>query len=139
MNEVILYKYFKEKKSQVEIAKELNISKSKVSRIVSKDERYITEKENRKKKNRKKNSEFTKNYITSKRKQKALDSDYAFLQEMHNQASMELSGGRKTISNKAFRNWNTSIYRYNEKNKSYILKKGITVGMDVPKSIKWSN
>lgn len=50
---------------------------------------------------------------------------------------MELSGGRKTISNRAFRNWNSSIYKYNEKNQSYQLKSGINVGADVPKTIKW--
>ena len=52
---------------------------------------------------------------------------------------MELSGGRKTISNRAYRDWNTSIYNYNEKSKSYVLKKEVTVGADVPKRIKWSN
>ena len=31
------------------------------------------------------------------------------------------------------------IYKYNEKTKSYILKKGITVGADVPKIINWKS
>lgn len=55
---------------------------------------------------------------------------------MHDQASRELSSGR-TISNRAFRNWNSSIYQYNEKSKSYVLKKGIKVSSDVPKRIDW--
>ena len=56
---------------------------------------------------------------------------------MHEQARRELSGGNRPISNRAFRNWNTSIYKFNEKSSSYVLKKGINVGADVPKRIKW--
>lgn len=139
MNKLILEKYFKEKKTQIEIAKELNVSKYKVSRVVSKDVRYPVEKENRKKENKKKNIEYTKKYMASKRKKKESDVSYELLKQAHNQASRELSGGKKSISNRAFRDWNTSIYRYNEKDKSYVLKKGIVVGIDVPKKIKWSN
>ena len=139
MDELILEKYFNEKKSQIEIARELNVSKYKVSRVVSKDVRYPIEKENRKIQNKKKNIEFTKNYMTLKRKQKRVDIEYALLRQAHEQASRELLGGSRPISNRGFRDWNTSIYRYNEKNKSYVLKKGINVGADVPKRIKWSN
>lgn len=139
MDELILEKYFNEKKLQIEIARELNISKYKVSRVVSKDVRYPIEKEKRKSQNKKKNIEFTKKYMILKRKQKGVDIEYALLKQAHDQASRELSGGRKPMSNRAFRDWNTSIYRYNEKNKSYVLKKGINVGADVPKRIKWSN
>ena len=61
--------------------------------------------------------------------------DYAILKQAHEQASRELSGGRKPISNRAFRDWNPS--KYNEKSKSYVLRKGINVGADVPKRINW--
>ena len=50
---------------------------------------------------------------------------------------MELSERNKPMNNKAYRDWNSSIYDYNEKNKSYVLKKGINVGADVPKRINW--
>lgn len=139
MIEIILQKYFLEKKSQTEIAKELNISKSKVSRIVSKDERYILEKERRKKVNQVKNIEFTKDYIKRIRKNKGVDLDYIILRKLHDQASRELSGGKKPINDRAYRDWNPSIYMYNEKNNSYVLKKGIKVGADVPTKIKWKN
>ena len=137
MKKLILEKYYNEKLSQVEIAKELNISKSTVSRIVSKDIRYQKEKADRKNKNRIKNKEFTINYINAKRKQRSIDTDYAILKHLHEQASMELSGGKNSIGNRAFRNWNSSIYKYNDKRKSYILKKGIIVGTDVPRIINW--
>ena len=57
--------------------------------------------------------------MKTKRTKKGTD-DYAVLKEMHQQASRELSGGTKPISNRAFRNWNTSIYRYNDKSKGCI-------------------
>lgn len=139
MDKLIIQKYFEEKKKQVEIAEELKISTSKVSRVVRKDKRYLNEKENRKKENRKKNSEFTKKYMSLKRKNKGIDLEYILLRKSHEQASRELSGGRQPISNRAFRDWNTSIYTYNVKQKSYVLKKGISVGADVPKKVMWSN
>lgn len=137
MEEEILKKYFEDKMKQVDIATELNVSKYKVSRVVTKDLRYKTEKERRKQSNRKKNREETKKYIKGERKKKKDDNTYEQLQQAHIQATMELSGGRKNISNRAFRNWNSSIYKYNEKNQSYQLKSGINVGADVPKTIKW--
>ena len=137
MDDEILKKYFEEKMKQVDIATELNVSKYKVSRVVTKDPRYKPEKERRKESNRKKNREETKKYISKERKKKKDDIAYEQLKQAHIQATMELSGGRKTISNRAFRNWNSSIYKYNEKNQSYQLKSGINVGADVPKTIKW--
>lgn len=41
------------------------------------------------------------------------------------------------ISNKVFRDWNSSIYKYDKKTKSYKLKSDIVATSDVPKSIKW--
>lgn len=138
MIEIILQKYFLEKKSQIEIAKELNISKSKVSRIVSMDKRYILEKERRKKVNKDKNIEFTKDYIKRKRKNKGVDLDYIIMRKLHDQASRELSGGKKPINDRAYRDWNPSIYKYDEKRKNYVLRKDVITGSDVPKIIKWN-
>lgn len=52
MQEIILKMYFEDKLKQIEIANKLNISKYKVSRIVTKDSRYKKEKEERKEKNK---------------------------------------------------------------------------------------
>lgn len=138
MIEKILQKYFLEGKSQIEIAKELNISKSKVSRTLNKDKRYILEKERRKEVNQLKNKEFTKDYMKRKRKNKGVDLDYLILRKLHDQASRELSGGRKPINDRTYRDWNPSIYEYDKKRKSYVLRKNIITGSDVPKRIKWN-
>lgn len=129
--------YFDYQYKQIEIAKELNVSSKYVSKILIQDSRYKAEKEKRKEKSIRKHNQKTKEYIRSKRKQNSIDIEYALLRQAHEQASRELSGGRKPISDRAFRDWNTSAYRYDYKSKSYVLKSGIVVSSDVPKRINW--
>ena len=138
MNEKILKMYFEDKMKQIEIAKKLNISKYKVSRVVAKDSKYQEEKNNRKLKSQNEHIKRTKEYIREKRKNNNSHNDYEILKQMHNQASRELSGGTKSISNKAYRDWNVSAYKYNKRNKCYELKKEIVTGIDIPKKIKWT-
>ena len=135
--EIILDLYFNKHLKQIDIAIKLKISKSKISRIVSKDNRYIEEKEKRKQINRERHIEDTIKYIKEKRKRKGNDIIYEQLKQQFSKDIMELSKGRKTISNRAYRDWNSSIYKYNSKNKTYNLRKDIIVGFDVPRSIKW--
>ena len=137
IKEQVLNLFFIEHKKQKEIAEKLNIPKYTVSRIVKKDDRYIKEKEERKNQSTINNKNKTIEYIYSKRKQKKVD-EYDSVKKMHMQAVMELSEKNKPMNNKAYRDWNPSIYKYNERSKNYVLKKGINVGADVPKKIKWS-
>ena len=134
--EQVLNLYFVEHKKQKEIAEELNISKYTVSRIVTKDDRYLIEKEERKKQSTINNKKKTIEYIYSKRNQKKID-EYDSVRKMHIQASLELSERNKPMNNRTYRDWNKSIYEYNYNTKTYKLKKGINVGADVPKRIKW--
>lgn len=135
--ELIIKLYFIDRLTATNIAKELNVSNAYITKIIKQDSRYYEEKEKRKEENKEKHIEKTKKYINFKRKHTSFDVEYALLKQAHEQASRELSGGRKPISNRAFRNWNPSIYKYNEKSKSYVLRKGINVGADVPKRINW--
>lgn len=137
MEEQVIYLYFTKKMLQKDISEKLNISKSTICRIIKKDERYIEEKDNRKRLNKIKHNKDIQCRVENKRKQTSA-SDIQILNRMHEQASLELSGGKKPMSNRAFRDWNTSAYKYNKKNKSYELRKGITAGADVPKRIKWT-
>ena len=136
MDEQILEMYFKKNMKQIEISKLLNISKGEVSKTLNKDSRFKLEKEERKKRNKIKHNREIQKRVENKRKEKN-SSDFQILKIMHEQASMELSGGKRPMSNRAFRDWNSSIYKYNNKNRSYELKKGITAGADVPKRINW--
>lgn len=117
------------------IDEKLQVSKYKISRTVSKDPKYKDEKNRRKQETKKKNKEETKIYIKNKRRSN--EGDYLALKAQHEQASRELSGCRKGISNRAYRDWNLSAYKYDSKTKSYVLKKEIIAGADVPKKISW--
>ena len=90
MNEKILKMYFEDKMKQIEIAKELNISKYKVSRVVTKDFRYKLEKEKRKEINKKKHNAQTMQYIAKKRKQRKFNCRHKALRQKENR-----SGGCK--------------------------------------------
>ena len=136
IKEQVLNLYFIDHKKQKEIAEQLNISKYTVSRIVTKDIRYTKEKEERKKQSKEKNKRTTIEYIYSTRTKKQVD-EYDSVRKMHIQASLELSERNKPMNNRTYRDWNKSIYEYNYNTKTYKLKKGINVGADVPKRIKW--
>ena len=135
--EAIKKLYFECKYNQKEIAETLEISNKYVSKVLLEDSRYKEEKEKRKLLSQNRHRQKTIDYIKNKRKLN-MNTEYEKLKQMHIQASRELSG-RKTISNRAFRNWNSSIYKYNDKTKSYYLKKGIVTGFDVPKKINWKD
>lgn len=135
----ILRLYFDEKLKQVEIAKRLCISENAVSKTLKKDKRFTKEKNIRKQTNKKKHNKKIQNIVEAKRKviKQKNNVDDLVLKAMHEQASLELSGPKKSISNRAFRDWNSSIYLYNDRREKYLLKNGINVGFDVPRKINW--
>lgn len=135
--EAIIQMYFIDKLRQKDIAEKLNISKSAVSQVLKKDKRYAKEKENRISNNKERHKEKTKSYIKSDRKVKQFQRnvDDLILKSMHNQASTELSKGKR-LNNMAYRNWNKSAYTYNEKRKGYEFRKELGRSIDVPEFIK---
>ena len=137
MKTKIIEMYFNEQKKPVEIAKELQIPKYTVTRALQKDIRYFEEKQKRKAINKINHINKTKEHIKGSRKIKQFESklDDLILKNMHNQASFELSKGRK-LSNMAYRNWNISAYSYDSDRKRYVFKRELWRSSDVPKYIK---
>ncbi|MBO5004539.1 MAG: hypothetical protein J6D03_04710 [Clostridia bacterium] len=135
--ETILEMYFFEHLKPVDIAKELNISKSAVTQVLQKDDRYSEEKERRKAENYRKHIEDTEERNTRVRKEKQFkDSvDDLVLKNMHKQAGIELSAPKK-LNNMAYRNWNKSAYVYNQRRKGFEFRKELGRSYDVPKFIK---
>ena len=130
----ILDYYYNAKNKQSDIAMKLQVSRAYVSKVIKNDDRYEAEKNKRIKENRKNNKEKTKEYMKKKREEmKNLES---IVRHQHIQAIKELSENHG-ISNKAYRDWNKSVYRYNKKTSSYVLDKNINVGFAVPKTILW--
>lgn len=135
--ESILDMYFLEHLRPVDIAKELNISKSAVTQVLQKDNRYSKEKEHRKAENYRKHIKDTEERNTRIRKINQFKNsvDDLILKNMHKQAGIELSAPKK-LNNMAYRNWNKSAYVYNEKRKGYEFRKELGRANDVPKFIK---
>lgn len=135
--ETILDMYFLEHLKPVDIAKELNVSKSAITQVLQKDDRYSTEKKRRKAENYRKHIKDTEDRNTRVRKEKQFKNsvDDLVIKNMHKQACIELSAPRK-LNNMAYRNWNKSAYVYNEKRKGYKFRKELGRAYDVPKFIK---
>ena len=135
--DTIIHKYFIDKLKPVEIAKELNISKSAVTQVLQKDKRYQKEKIKRIEQNKENHNEKTKKYMKLKREimKRKKDKDNIDLKSMHNQATAEFSK-KKRITNMAYRNWNKTAFTYNEKRKGYEFRKELGRSYDVPKFIK---
>lgn len=135
--DTIIQLYFIEKFKPVDIATELNISKSAVTQVLQKDVRYTAEKARRKEQNKIKHKEDTNNFKKAKRKANQFKNnvDDLILKNMHNQASAELSKGKK-LNNMTYRNWNKSAYEYNSKRKGFEFRKELGRSYDVPKFIK---
>lgn len=128
--------YFKNKMTINDIAQKMEVSKQYVSKIIRNDSRFVEEKNIRIKNQvikRKKQKMDCKN-----KKRKEIYDYNAILNYQHTQAAVELSG-RKTINNRAFRDWNSSIYEFHIKAKQYRVKKDLTdkISYAVPKKIDW--
>ena len=108
-------------------------------KTLKKDMRFENEKKQRKELNKIKHNKMIQKHIEKKRKISSMnkDIDLLILKKMHNQASLELSGGKRPINDVSYRNWNKSAYKFDKNKKAYILKKGINAGYDVPKKIIW--
>lgn len=129
--------YFEEKKTLTEIAEELKVSGSYVTKILQKNEMYSVEKEKRKKENLAKRRLKQKKIIYNERKQKKTsDSSYLALKNLHEQASRELSKSR-TLGTEALRQWCLGAYKYNPEKKRYEFDAGTSVrSIDLPQYIK---
>jgi len=135
--EKIINMYFIDKLRPVDIARELQISKSAITQVLQKDERYINEKEIRKENNRIKHNENAKASMKKQRniKQSKDESDRLILRVIHDQDARQLSQPKK-LSNLAYRNWNISAYKYDEDNKRFEFREELGRSADIPKYIK---
>lgn len=134
----ILHLYYEEKMKCKIISNKMNVSTAYITKVIKCDVRYLDEKNRRKKESAIKQKERNIECIRKNRiKQRNLRLD-GIMEMQHIQASMELSG-RKTINNRAYRNWNSSIYEYHKRTREYRVKEGMKdkVSYAVPKKIKW--
>ena len=134
-NELIYSLYFEAKLTVSEISKTVDLSISQISRVLSKSPLYHQEKENRKEEYQQKHKEQAKEIMRNKRRKKKLE-EQEILDNMHNQASIELSYF-SPISKVALRKNCSSAYEYDSAQKNYKLKDDCVYSTDMPSKITY--
>ena len=130
----ILDLFFNEHLEQIDIAKELNVSKQYVFKIIRTDSRYENTKQNKLQENATKRKEYLKEYFKTYKRPKQEDNSYEQLKAQQNQDSLELSYYSCYINDYAFAKCNLSAYHRNKKG-NLVLNKSLNVGFDVPRTI----
>lgn len=129
--------YFNQKMSLTEIASQLGVSVSYVSRILKKNPNYTNEQEKRKEENKIFRREKQKELIYKLRRKKAKENiiENQALKKQQEQDAKELSK-RRTLGNDALRKW-CSLYKYDKEKKSYKFDESKTLKpIDYPMYIK---
>ena len=124
--------FYEEHLKGTEIAKQIGVNKSYVTKIIQKDERYINEKENRMKQSKERHKACKRKYINRKR-QPDKQEYQALLRQIN--ADNEYLSTKSEMSDIAFTNWNRGMFDYDKYSSDLILKKGITTGYNVPKRV----
>ena len=130
--EKIIDLFYNEHLKSSDIALKLNVSNAYVSKVIKKDFRYHEEKSQRKQQNKLKHKERTIEYM--KLKQKSNKDSYEALKAQLKQDAEELSY-YFDISDRSFRKFNSSAYKYNTKKKRFEIDRKLTVSIDVPKIV----
>lgn len=125
--------FYEEHLRPTDIAKQIGVGKSYVTKIIQKDERYIEEKEYRATQSKERHKVCKRNYINKKRQ--ADKQEYQAMIIQINKDNEYLST-KKEISNIDFAKWNRGMYDYDKKNSDLVLKSGIVTGYNVCKRVK---
>ena len=124
--------FYEEHLKGTEIAKQIGVNKSYVTKIIQKDEKYIEEKEYRATQSKERHKVCKRNYISKKRQ--ANKQEYQAMIIQINKDNEYLST-KKKLSDEAFSNWNRGMFDYDKKSSDLVLKNGINVGFDIPKRV----
>lgn len=130
----IIQMYYIEHLRPTDISKVLNIDNGYITRIIKKDERYKTEKQQRKEFNKQKNKEKTISYI--KKTRHSQKDEYEILQYQLTMDS-KIESKSSIISKFNFKKCNSSAYNYNSNKKQFELDKSINAPYCFPKVIKY--
>ena len=124
--------FYEEHLRPTDIAKQIGVGKSYITKIIQKDERYIKEKECRAIQSKERHKVCKRNYINKKRQ-----SDKQEYQAMIIQINKdnEYLSTKKKLSDEAFSNWNRGMFDYDKNSSELVLKRGIYVGFDVPRRV----
>ncbi len=133
--EEIIQKYYEEDEKIIDISNELKVSRAYISKIIQQDKRYHIKKQVLKDKTQERKREYTKMKMRQIREEKAIQN--AIIKQQHIRAIAELSGGYPVISNRAFRKWNASAYKYNKSKKCFEFDRKLSRSYAIPRYIKY--
>ena len=125
--------FYDEHLRPTDIAKQISVGKSYITKIIQKDKRYIEEKEYRATQSKERHKICKRNYINKKRQ--ADKQDYQAMIIQINKDNEYLST-KKKLSDAAFSNWNRGMFDYDKKSSDLVLKNGIVTGYEVCKRVK---
>lgn len=125
--------FYDEHLRPTDIAKQIGVGKSYITKIIQKDKRYIEEKEYRATKSKERHKICKRNYINKKRQ--ADKQEYQVMLIQINKDNEYLST-KKEISDIDFAKWNRGMYDYYKKSSNIVLKSGIVSGYNVCKRVR---
>lgn len=119
-----------------DIAKQLKVSKSYITKVIQKDSRYIEEKESRKAKNKEKNKIQKRVCAKNRReKEKQERQEYEKLMLLINNDNVILSTKKKE-SDLQDAKWNRSVYEYDENSSDLVLNPNVNAGYNLAKRVR---
>ena len=130
----IISKFYDFHKKPNDIAKELEVSPSYITKIIKKDDRYSSEKAYRQEISKENRKISKREWIKNKRKTEADKQLDEMLKKQHIEASKELSYSYE-MSDLAYVKWNRSAFVYDKNSSDLVLNKKLKCGADVPKRV----
>lgn len=130
----IISKFYDFHENPNDIAKELEVSPSYITKIIKKDDRYSSEKAYRQEISKENRKVSKREWIKNKRKTEADKQLNEMLKKQHIEASKELSYSYE-MSDLAYVKWNRSAFVYDKNSSDLVLNKKLKCGADVPKRV----
>ena len=130
----IISKFYDFHEKPNDIAKELEVSPSYITKIIKKDDRYSSEKAYRPEISKENRKVSKREWIKNKRKTEADKQLDEMLKKQHIEASKELSYSYE-MSDLAYVKWNRSAFVYDKNSSDLVLNKKLKCGADVPKMV----
>ena len=124
--------FYDEHKRPTDIAEQVGVKSSYVTRIIQKDKRYVEEKQHRKEQSKENHKVSKRRYIRKRREIKK--QEYLAMVVQINRDNKYLST-KKQVSDLAFAKWNRGMFEYDKNSSDLVLRNCITTGYNVPKII----
>ena len=116
-----------------DIANELKVAKSYITKVIQKDSRYIEEKESRKAKNKEMNK--IQKRVCAKNRREKEKQEYEKLMLLINNDNVILSTKKKE-SDLQEAKWNRSVYEYDENSSDLVLNPNVNAGYNLAKRVR---